>query len=157
MYDGCTKSTTPNPAHAQGAARSALAPPPPTLEIVEDDVVATGRRHDLPVAASQRTIGPPSIFDEPRLTDRLDITSLDDERGPPLARLHRDAHRHSKTPGSAHPSNGVRTARLSGNRESGSTSSTRSAASGPAAARVCRIASRSLAARAAAGSSSSGR
>ena len=54
-------------------------------------------------------------------------------------------------------SKGASTARRSGNRESGSTSSTRSAASGPAAARAWRIASRRRAARAAAGSSSSGR
>jgi hypothetical protein len=55
----------------------ALAPPPPTLEIVEHDLVAPADRDDLPIAPPQRLVGPPAIFDEPRFPNGFDVATVD--------------------------------------------------------------------------------
>src|SRR5579884_830523 len=66
--------------------RSALAPPPPTLEVVEDDLVTAAGGHDLPVVAPERALGPPAILDKPRLSDGVDLAAIDRERPSLLAR-----------------------------------------------------------------------
>src|SRR4051794_12637121 len=132
----------------------ALHEPAAALAVVEDHDIAPVGRDDLPVAAPQRLVGPPAILDQPRLADRLDVAAADGERAALGVGSHGDALRNRQAARAGHPSNGARTARRSGTRESGSTISTRSAASGPATARVWRTASRSRAARTTLASSS---
>src|SRR4051794_16170530 len=117
--------------------------PATLLEVAEDDEVAAVERDDLPVAAPQRAVRPPAVLDEPRLADGGHLVTVDRKRPAARAGLDRHGLRDSETPSAgAHGSNGVSTTRRSGTRESGSTSRTRSAASGPATARVWRTASR---------------
>src|ERR671937_762832 len=103
-----------------------MAVPAALLEVAEDDEVTAVDGDDLPVAAAQRAVRPPAVFDEPGLADAHDLMAVDGQRAaagtgedprrcgdsqPPRARAH----------GSG--SNGVRTMRRSGTRESGSTAS----------------------------------
>ena len=106
-------------------------------EFAEDDEVASVDRDDLPVAASQRPVRPPAVFDEPRFAHRDDLVAIDRLRAPAGSGddVGRPWNRDAAGAG-AHSSNGVSTARRSGTRESGSTASTRSAPSGPATART---------------------
>ena len=106
-------------------------------------VAAAGGEH-LPVAAAHRLVGPPAILDKPGLTDRID-SSAHRRRAGARGR----AGDGGQQPASlcferalAHSSCGVSSARRSGTRESGSISTTRIAASGPAAARACSMPSR---------------
>src|SRR3954449_3877263 len=137
-------------------------------EVAEDDEVAPVVGHDLPVAAPQRAVRPPAVLHEPGLPDRLDSLPAHPLRPPLLpgvdlhlarrgepARAARLWHRGGAQRGSfswRHGSHGASVCLLSGTLESGSTGTIRSAASGPATARVCRTASRSRAARMVAGS-----
>jgi hypothetical protein len=59
---------------------SPLAPPPPTLQIVEDNLVAAAGGHDLPVPATQRAIGPPTVLDQPGFADRVNFSTADGKR-----------------------------------------------------------------------------
>src|SRR5215216_6653734 len=115
---------------------SALCEPSPFAQIMEDDEIAAAGRDDLPVAAPDWPTVPPAVFHEPRLAHGIDKTALDRawsavdciSLDPRSARL--------RQPVIAAHSNGVSTTRRSGTRDSASTASTRSAASGPAAARA---------------------
>ena len=133
MTSGLSGSTV-----AFGGAHSALAPPSPAEQIAEDDLVASADRHDLPVVATQRPLGPPPILDKPRFTDRIHLSAVDEQGPAGVSRLDGDAawDCEATRTGHDHPSNGVSTALRSGNRESGSISRTRIAASGPAAIRT---------------------
>jgi len=84
-----------------------------------------------------------------------DILAGDRERAASVPHAHRRGAREVEPAGRRAHENGVSTARRSGTREPGSTSSTRRAASGPAATRAWRTASRSRARRTAIESSSS--
>src|SRR3954451_8930080 len=138
---------------------SPLRVPAPARELAEDDEVAPVVGHDLPVAAAQRAVRPPAVLDEPRLAHSLDGPAGDrlgppagagaDLDGPRRGEAARAAARPS--PIAPHGSHGASVCRRSGTRESGSTGTMRSAASGPATARAWRTASRSRAARTGAG------
>src|SRR2546423_684894 len=125
-----------------GMRRSrALLEPSPSTKVAEDDRVAASGEDQLEVAAPQRAAGPPAILDHPLLGD--EIARLATERGgrPPPGPAHMQGARPAEAPnahrrGPSPVSNGASTARRSGNREAGSTSSTRSAASAPAACRA---------------------
>src|SRR5664279_5312567 len=67
-WDGWVAGASLTPPDRKGIFENGaltLAPPPPTLEIMEHDVVPSARRHDLPVATSQWTVRPPAVLDEP--------------------------------------------------------------------------------------------
>ena len=131
---------------ARAHARCSNQRPP---RLAEDDHVAAVGEHQLEVAAAQRLGGPPAVLDQPLLAHRLDR----DAGRPPAAR--RPRRRRAPATGgaverevtaaafTASSGNGVSIARRSGTREPGSTSSTRSTASRPAAARAWRTASAS--------------
>jgi len=152
------------PPHVQPAL---VPPPPPAHEVVKDDFVAPARGDDLPVAPAQGPLGPPPILDEPGLPDAIDVAGIDTHGAPVLPRADGDPAGDGEATRPAHPSlarvtipypsNGARTVRRSGKRDSGSTGRMRRAASRPAATRVWRIASCRRAVRAAAGSSSNPR
>src|SRR3954454_8460800 len=144
---------------------SPLRVPAPARQLAEDDEVAPVVGHDLPVAAAQRAVRPPAVLDEPGLAHSLDDPAAD-RLGPPagagayldgprLGEAARAAAR--RRPIAPHGSHGASVCRRSGTRESGSTGMMRNAASGPATARAWRTASRSRAARIAAGSAISER
>src|SRR3954454_21708141 len=121
----------------QDCDESAMPEPASVPELAEDDEGPAVDRDDLPVAATQRTVGPPAVLDEPRLAHGDDLVAVDRLRS--AARPGDDVGRPrdgEATRAGAHSSNGVSTARRSGTRESGSTASTRSAPSGPATART---------------------
>src|SRR3954452_25427483 len=137
-------------------------------EVAEHDEVAPVVGHDLPVVEPQRAVRPPAVVHEPGLPDRLDSLPAH-TLGPPLlagvhlhlarggeparaARLWRRGGAQRGSFSGRHGSHGASVCLLSGTLESGSTGTIRSAASGPATARVCRTASRSRAARMVAGS-----
>ena len=120
--------------------------PPPAHEVVEHDGVAPVAKHQLEVAAAQGLARPPAVLHHPVLEHAID-------GGAPEGRWHAvltDAHRRGagsrQPPGRARgqrrlPSGrvstkGASTARRSGSRDSGSTSSTLSAAASPAAWRA---------------------
>src|SRR2546423_5491098 len=120
--------------------------PAPAMEVAEHDRVAAVGKHELEVTPGERAAGPPAVLDHPLLGDRLDGGAADGRRHAHGARL--DAHwtrgaepAHAAHRGSSSTGYGASTARRSGRRESGSTSSTRSAASGPTAWRSCPTAS----------------
>src|SRR5947209_1558099 len=58
---------------------SALPPPSPTSQVVEDHLVAAARRDDLPIAALQRALGPPPVLEQPRFAYRIDVASIHDD------------------------------------------------------------------------------
>src|SRR4051812_49943752 len=139
---------------------SPLRVPAPARELAEEDEVAPVVGHALPVAAAQRAVRPPAVLDEPGLAHSLDGPAAD-RLGPPAGAgadfdgpRRREAARAAARPSpvAPHGSHGASVCRRSGTRESGSTGTMRSAASGPATARAWRTASRSRAARIAAGS-----
>src|SRR4051812_3692767 len=129
--------------------------PAAAIEVAEDDQRSSVGGDDLPVAASQRRLRPPAILDQPGLAYGFDIAAVHAQRTPAPARAHARGCRLVQPLGPAHVSHGASTSRRSGTRDSGSTSSTRNAASGPAAARAWRIASRRRPVRAVAGPVSS--
>ena len=45
---------------------------------MKDDLVATARGDDLPVAPPQRPLGPPAILEQPRLAHGIDVATVDD-------------------------------------------------------------------------------
>ena len=57
-----------------------LSPPPPAAQILEHHLVTPACRHDLPIASTQRSIGPPAILDQPGLADCVHGTILDRQR-----------------------------------------------------------------------------
>jgi hypothetical protein len=65
-----------------------LQKPATLLELAEDDEVAPVGRHHLPVAATQRPVGPPAVLDEPRLAHGLDGAPGDVERAPTIPNAH---------------------------------------------------------------------
>jgi len=163
-----SRSSTERPARSgreqSGGLGSRLPLREPALvdQVAEHDDATTAARDDLPVATAQGALRPPAILDQPRLAHELDLPAPHGERPAAGVRAHLHGPRRAETPRVAHGSgtvferNGASTARRSGTREHGSTASTRKAASGPAAVRAWRTASRSRAARATAGSESSG-
>jgi hypothetical protein len=45
---------------------------------MEDDLVTTAERDDLPVAPPQRLLSPPAVLDQPGLANRIDLATVDD-------------------------------------------------------------------------------
>jgi hypothetical protein len=58
---------------------------------MEDDLVATAGRDDLPIAAAKRAIRPPAVLDQPGLAHRLDSATVHHLRLTSLAGADRDA------------------------------------------------------------------
>jgi hypothetical protein len=70
-----------------------LPPPPPAHQVTEHHLVTPIDSDDLPVAPPQRTVGPPSVLDQPRLAHRVDDAAADLMRPPVLAGADRDTTR----------------------------------------------------------------
>src|SRR4051794_40966977 len=66
----------------------ALGDPAAADEVAKDDAVAPTRRDHLPVAPAQRLLGPPAVFDQPRLADGVDDAAVDEQRAPVVSRAH---------------------------------------------------------------------
>src|ERR1700750_2088865 len=98
-------------------------------EVAEDDEVAPVVGHHLPVAGAERPVRPPAVLDEPGLADGLHRAAADGLRPPALARADLHGLRRRQPPYGSH---GASVCLRSGTRESGSTGTIRSAASGPA-------------------------
>src|SRR4029453_9353869 len=124
-----------------------LQKPAPSDEVTEDHDIPAVEQHDLEIAPPQRPAGPPAVLHDPFLADGVDLPPGDAARGASVARNYRRRLGGAKAGpaagvrGHEASGNGASTARRSGMRESGSTSSTRSAASAPAACRAWRTAS----------------
>jgi hypothetical protein len=69
---------------------------------VEDDLVTAAGGDDLPIAAAQGTLGPPTIFNQPRLTHAVHDTTVDELRLPIVVRADGDPARHGETARTAH-------------------------------------------------------
>src|SRR5207247_572268 len=112
----------------------------------------------LEITSAQRPAGPPAVLDEPVLQDRFDAHPAQCKRPAVVAGTDSRGPGPAKAPGRGHSTAGygASTARRSGSREPGSTSSTRITASSPAAWRTCLTASPSFARRSSAGSSTIG-
>src|SRR5437588_392817 len=82
--------------------RLSLSPPPPALQIVEDNLVTSAGGDELPISPSQRTIGPPAVLDQPRLADSVDGSAVDDQRVTFIAGADGDAAGNGKATRSAH-------------------------------------------------------
>src|SRR4051812_2978065 len=138
---------------------SPLRVPAPARELAEDDEVAPVVGHDLPVAAAQRAVPPPPVPPAPGPAHRPHGPAAD-RLGPPAGAgadfdgpRRREAARAAARPSpvAPHGSHGASVCRRSGTRESGSTGTMRSAASGPPTARARPPPPRSPPARIAAG------
>jgi hypothetical protein len=57
---------------------------------VEHDLIATTCGHHLPIAPPKWPIGPPTIFNQPRFSDRINGAAIDEQRVPVVARDHSD-------------------------------------------------------------------
>src|SRR4051812_50084521 len=110
-----------------------MAVPAPVRELAEHHEIPPVDRDDLPVAPSQRPLGPPAVLDEPRLADRDDLVAIDGLRAPTGPDGDVGGLWDGEPAGPrAHSSNGVSTARRSGTREARAAASTRRAPPGPA-------------------------
>src|SRR3954453_4792533 len=143
-------------ANREFAAGSAtLGVPAAGIQVTKDEHAAAVLENQLEVTATHLSVGPPAVPAEPVLQHGLDRRAP--ERRREAVGAHLDAHlpRTIQALGAGHrrsSGNGARTARRSGSRESGSTSSTRISASCPTARRTCRTASPSRARRTSPGS-----
>ena len=57
---------------------------------MEHDLITTITCNDLPVAAVQRTVGPPAVLDQPRLSHGVHLGAVDNDR--PTLLVCGDAH-----------------------------------------------------------------
>src|SRR4029453_4540473 len=116
-----------------------LQEPAPSDEVTEDHDIPSVEQHPLEIPPPQRPAGPPAVLHHPLLADGVDLPPGDAARGASVARYYRrrlgraKAARPAAVRGHEASGNGASTARRSGMRESGSTSSTRRAASPPPA------------------------
>src|SRR3954469_17956349 len=127
---------------------SPLRVPAPARELAEDDGVEPAFGPARPAGGARRGSRPPAVLDEPGRAHSLDGPAADrlgppagagaDLDGPWRGEAARAAARPS--PIAPHGSHGASVCRRSGTRESGSTGTMRSAASGPATARAWRTA-----------------
>jgi len=101
---------------------------------VEHDGVLTALEHDLEVAADDGLLGPPAVDDAPFFTDERDPAVVHLER--PSVRVGLDPRRSWRVETSGYSSFGTSSARLSGTRDQGATSTTVHTDPEPALART---------------------
>ena len=98
------------------------------LVVVKDDDVLAALEHDVEVAAVDRLLGPPAVEDAPLLADQLDRQAIDETRRPVCSRLDEGGARLIESP---YSSRGTKSARASGIRDHGATSTTLATAPPP--------------------------
>jgi hypothetical protein len=76
-----------------GFQRLSLSPPPPALEVVKDDLVASACGDDLVVSPANGAIGPPTILHQPGLADGIDGSPVDQQRKSAVVGVDADAAR----------------------------------------------------------------
>src|ERR1700733_1154592 len=97
MYESPSKPTT----------STSLGEPSPGTEVMEDHEVAPARAHNLPVAAAQRSAGPPAVLDQTRLAHLLDRLAINRARDAADAHLHAHGARQVERQAPTHPGKGV--------------------------------------------------
>src|SRR5215211_6444584 len=113
-------SSTRRRTHATTSTRSessrTLRKPARPLLVAEDDDVLAGVEHEVEVAARDRLLRPPAVDDAPLLAQKRDRLTVDEPRH---ARTRRDDERGSRL---VQSSRGTKSARASGIRDHGATS-----------------------------------
>src|SRR4051795_13515229 len=137
---GLTAPRSP-PARPPGSRScAALGIPASTRAVVEDDGVLSALEHELEVAADDGIFRPPAVDDAPFLPDERDGTVVHLERSP--VRVGLDACRPWRVEACSYSSFGTSSARLSGTRDQGATSTTVHTEPEPVLARAWRRPSR---------------
>ena len=95
------------------------------LVVVEDDDVLAALEYNVEVAAVDGLLGPPAVDDPPLLSDQLDRQTIDKTRRPVCSRLDEGGARLIQS------SRGTNSARASGIRDHGATSTTLATAPPP--------------------------
>src|SRR5262249_9548560 len=121
--------------------RTALGIPAPARAVVEDDRVLPALEHELEVAADDGFLRPPAVDYTPLLSYERDVAVVHLER--PSVRVGLDARRPRRVEACDYSSFGTSSARLSGTRDQGATSTTVQTEPEPVLARTCRSPSRS--------------
>src|SRR5439155_23274475 len=116
----------------------ALAEPALGFLVAVDDCVLPAFEDDVEVAPVNGLLGPPAIDDAPFLTDERDRPAVDLPRRPVETRLD------ERRPGSVQSSRATSSARCSGMRDQGATSTTVHTPPSPVLAFTCRRPSRSF-------------
>ena len=118
---------------SQGTTRlgAALGEPASALLVAEDDRVLAALEHDLEVASPHRLLRPPALDDVPLLADERDRLTVHDPRRPVEPRLDK------RGPRLVYSSRGTSSARDSGIRDQGETSTTVQTEPDPVLARTC--------------------
>lgn len=98
------------------------------LVVVEDDNVLATLEHDVEVAAVDGLLRPPAVDDAPLLADQLDRKAIDEMWRPVGLRLDEGGARLIEPP---YSSRGTNSARASGIRDHGATSTTLATAPPP--------------------------
>ena len=98
------------------------------LVVVEDDDVLAALEHNVEVAAVDGLLGPPAVDDPPLLSDQLDRQTIDKTRRPVCSRLDEGGARLIEP---RYSSRGTNSARASGIRDHGATSTTLATAPPP--------------------------
>src|SRR5262249_32609564 len=106
------------------------------LAVAIDADVPAALEDDLEVASIDRLIRPPAIDDAPLFAHERHLLSVHDPRRPPRPRLHESGARRIQS------SRGTTSARASGTRDQGATSTTAQTEPVPVLARTCRSPSR---------------
>src|SRR3954470_15356415 len=102
--------------------RTALCIPASARAVVEDDGVLSALEHELEVPADDGILRPPAVDDAPFLPDERDGSVVHLERPP--VRVGLDARRPRRVEACGYSSFGTSSARLSGTRDQGATSTT---------------------------------
>src|SRR4029079_3866163 len=111
-----------------------------TRAVVEDDGVLAALEHELEVAADDRLLRPPAVDDAPLLPYERDAAVVHRELS--RVRVGRDARRPRRVEACGYSSFGTSSARLSGTRDHGATSTTVHTEPEPVLARTWRSPSR---------------
>src|SRR5581483_7369319 len=114
-----------------------LGEPRPRVAVVVDDGVLPRLEHEVEVPAVHRLLRPPAVDDAPLLAERRDVLPVHATRRAVGVRLH------ERGPGRVQSSRGTSSARVSGMRDHGATSTTVETPPAPTAARTWRRPSRS--------------